>query len=174
MQFWCVFIIKGPLVLHYALVMWMLHFCQFFLSFFIGLCRISGANLWRSKIWRLSFFFTTFPPGMSTDPHPSHPDKLTQPPMGMAIRSRNHRFDARNNLCQWGNMCKNAPETVLQIRKIQVLSQNVLNLKLRHWKAQKMILSGRYMYGDPYGRAGDQCCIRESWHVWNLLTCKSM
>ena len=31
---------KGPLVLHYALVMWMLYFSHFFTSFFIGLCRI--------------------------------------------------------------------------------------------------------------------------------------
>ena len=38
------------------------------------------------------------------------------------IKIRNHRFDARNNLCQWLNTCKNAPETVLRIRKIQVLS----------------------------------------------------
>ena len=34
-----------------------------------------------------------------------------------------HRSNARNNLCQWLNTCKNAPETVLRIRKIQVLSQ---------------------------------------------------
>ena len=38
------------------------------------------------------------------------------------IKIRNHSFDARNNLCQWLNTCKNAPETVLRIRKIQVLS----------------------------------------------------
>ena len=33
-----------------------------------------------------------------------------------------HHFDARNNLCQWLNVCKNAPETLPRIRKIQVLS----------------------------------------------------
>ena len=38
------------------------------------------------------------------------------------IEIRDHRFDARNNLCQWLNRCKNVPETVLRIRKIQVLS----------------------------------------------------
>ena len=38
------------------------------------------------------------------------------------IKIRNHRFDARNNLCQWLNTCKNASETVLRIRKIQVLN----------------------------------------------------
>ena len=31
---------KGPLVLHYALVMSKLHFSHFFISFFIGLRRI--------------------------------------------------------------------------------------------------------------------------------------
>ena len=62
-----------------------------------------------------------------------------------------HRSNATNNLCQWLNTYKNAPETVMRIRKIQVLSQNGL---------QKMILFGRY--GDPYGRAGDQCRIGET------------
>ena len=38
------------------------------------------------------------------------------------IKIRNHRFDARNNLCQRLSTCKNAPETVQRIRKIQVLS----------------------------------------------------
>ena len=37
------------------------------------------------------------------------------------IKIRNHHFVARNNLCERLNMCKNAPETVLRIRKIQVL-----------------------------------------------------
>ena len=39
-----------------------------------------------------------------------------------SIKIRNHRFDARNNLRRWLNTCKNSPETVLRIRKIQVLS----------------------------------------------------
>ena len=91
------------------------------------------ANLWRSKIGRLSFFH--YPsPGISMNSTLPPPDKLTQPPMGMTldiiwsltwihtIKIRNHRFDARNNLCQWLNTSKNAPETVLWIRKIQVLS----------------------------------------------------
>ena len=56
--------------------------------------------------------------------------------------------------------CKNAPETVLPIRKIQFCDKNGLHLKLTHIKGQKMILSGRY--GDPYGRLGDWCRIRET------------
>ena len=66
-----------------------------------------------------------------------------------------YHFDARNNLChdQWLNRCKNAPETVLRIRKFKFWAKNGLNLKLGHRKAQKMILSGTY--GDLYGRLGD-------------------
>ena len=64
----------------------------------------------------------------------------------------------------------NAPETVLRIRKIQFFAKNGLHLKLTHIKAQKMILSGRY--GDPYGRPGDWCRIRESWHVCKFLHCQ--
>ena len=38
--------------------------------------------------------------------------------------------------------------------------ENGLNFKLKYRKAQKPILLGRF--GDLYGRAGDQCHIRES------------
>ena len=39
---------------------------------------------------------------------------------------------------------KNAPETILRIKKFKFWAKNGLNLKLRNRKAQKMILSGRY------------------------------
>ena len=64
-----------------------------------------------------------------------------------------HRSNATNNLCQWLNTYKNAPETILRIRKIQVLSQK--------W-ASKDDFIRQIIYGDPYGRAGDQCHIRET------------
>ena len=64
-----------------------------------------------------------------------------------------HHSNATNNLCQWLNMYKNAPETILRIRKIQVLSQK--------W-ASKDDFIRQIIYGDPYGRAGDQCHIRET------------
>ena len=64
-----------------------------------------------------------------------------------------HRSNATNNLCQWLNTYKNAPETILRIRKIQVLSQK--------W-ASKDDFIRQIIYGDPYGRAGDQCRIRET------------
>ena len=82
------------------------------------------ANLWRPKIGRLSFFH-----------YPSPHSKNWSSPQWEWLRTlydflhdvhtikiRNHRFNARNNLCQWLNTSKNAPETVLRIRKIQVLS----------------------------------------------------
>ena len=64
-----------------------------------------------------------------------------------------HRSNATNNLCQWLNTYKNAPETILRIRKIQVLSQK--------WASIDDFIR-QIIYGDPYGRAGDQCHIRET------------
>ena len=50
-----------------------------------------------------------------------------------------------------------------ECEKFKFWAKNGLDLKLRHRQAHKMILFGRY--GDPYGRAGYLCRIRESWHV---------
>ena len=76
-------------------------------------------------------FFTTPPPGIST----TGPPKNWPSPQWEWLRTlydvlhdvhtikiRNHHFDARNNLCPWQNTYKNAPETVLRIRKLNVLS----------------------------------------------------
>ena len=68
-------------------------------------------------------FFTTppSPPRWKIDPAPNRNDLghyMTT--YMMYILSK---FDARNNLCQWLNTSKNAPETVLRIRKIQVFSK---------------------------------------------------
>ena len=92
---------------------------------------VRDANLRRPKIGRLSFF--RYPPGISTTSPP--PPKNWPSPQWEWLRTLydilhdlhtikiwNHRFDARNNLCQWLNRCKYAPETVLRMRKIQVLS----------------------------------------------------
>ena len=134
------------------------------------------ANLRRSKIWRLSLFH--YPQKFSEACPP--PPPFTSPPstnmeitkyiiwsLTWGVYYQNSWssfwpgcFDARNNHCQWLNRCKNAPETVQRVRKFNFWAKNGLNLKLRHRKAQKMILSGRY--GDPYGRPGDSCHIRES------------
>ena len=77
------------------------------------------------------------------------------------IKIRNHRFDARNNLCQWLNTCKNAPETVLRIKKIHVLSykwaKSQTKSVLLFTKYSIFIVdinSGRFMYQS--GRAGDE------------------
>ena len=87
------------------------------------------------------------------------------------IKTRNHSFDARNNLCQWLNTCKNASETVMWIRKNQVLSYKWA--KSQAIKAQKSSKddfirdiwwpvrgSGRSV---PY--PGDARIIQEGWHV---------
>lgn len=43
--------------------------------------------------------------------------------------------------------------------KIQFWGKNGLNLKLRHRKALKIILSGKIMVTHTYRRPGDWCCI---------------
>ena len=48
-------------------------------------------------------------------------------------------------------------------KPIRILGEKGINSKVKHRKAQNAILSGRF--GDPYGRPGDCCRIRESWHV---------
>ena len=45
----------------------------------------------------------------------------------------------------------------------RILGEKGINSKVKHRKAQNAILSGRL--GDPYGRPGDCCRIRESWRV---------
>ena len=48
-----------------------------------------------------------------------------------------------------------------EFKKGQILrGKNGLNFKLKHRKAQKSILSVRFV--DTYGRAGDQCSIWET------------
>ena len=131
-------------------------------------CR--DANLWRPKIGRLSFFH-----------HPPAPQNFNNPParkIDLApngndldiiwcltwctyYQNSNHRFDARNNLCQWLNKCKNAPETVLRIKKIHVFSykwaKSQTKSVLLFTKYSIFIVdvnSGRFMYQS--GRAGDE------------------
>ena len=78
-----------------------------------------------------SLFFTTSPPpapnlnSMNPAP-PPHPRQISKWLRTLyevlhevhTLKICDHRFDARNNCCQW----LNAPETVQRIRKIQVLS----------------------------------------------------
>ena len=83
------------------------------------------ANLWRPQIGRLSFFH--YPPPPHPRNWPSFQWEWLRTLYDLehdvhTIKIWNHHFDDRNNLCQWLNTCKNAPETVLRIRKIQLLS----------------------------------------------------
>ena len=125
-----------------------------------------------------SLFFTTPTLQISTDP--PH-NKLTQPPMGMAqdfiwsltwiayYQNSRSSFWCRNNLCQWLNTCKNAPETVLRIRKIRVLRKQWATSQT---KAQKRtrddFIRGIWRPVRESGRSvpylGDSRIIRESWH----------
>ena len=54
----------------------------------------------------------------------------------------------------------------LNKKKIRILGEYGINFKLKHRKAHNSILSGRF--GDPYGRPGDCCRIRESLHVYTV------
>ena len=102
------------------------------------------ANLCRSKIWRLSFF--TNPPEFQRTPTPTN---WPSP--------------------QW-EWLKNAPETVLQIRKIEVLSLNWAKSRNKAQKSSKddfireiwwpVRETGR---SAPY--PGDSRIIWESWRV---------
>ena len=56
-------------------------------------------------------------------------------------------------------MFKNATESILWLKKkIWILEE--LKSKLKHWKAQNSILPRKF--GDPYGRPGDLCCIKNA------------
>ena len=48
-------------------------------------------------------------------------------------------------------------------RKLEFWKKNGIYSKQKHRKVLNSILSGRF--GDPYGKPGDFCRIRESWHV---------
>ena len=70
-----------------------------------------------------------------------------------------------NNLCQWWNTCKEAPETKLwKSKKIGILRKNGKNPKWNHWKAHNSVLSGRVgMYA-----------LKQSVKYWtHLLLCSS-
>ena len=98
---------------------------------------------------------------MSTTPTPpptTH--KLTQPPWLRILYEVSHEVHAIKM------HAKKVPETVQWVKKFTFWGGNRLNFKLKHRKAQKSILCGRF--GHLYGRAGGKCRIRESWHICSL------
>ena len=137
--------------------------CKLFLTGIKSCCPYyyrRDANPWRSKIWGLFFFYC--PPGISTDHAPRQIDPAANGnDLGHYMKSYMNYILSKFAIIvwipdrifvdQWLNTCKNAPETVLRKKKFKFWAKNGLNLKLRHRKAQKMILSRRY--GDPYGRS---------------------
>ena len=140
-------------------------------------CR--DANLWRSKIWDDSLFFTT-PNGFPNKFNKLTFNKLTQPPMGMTydiiwsltrttyyqnLQSSFWCLKQSLSATKYVQKCPRNRTANKKNSSFELKMGYIVNLKLRHRKAQKMSLSGRYGY--PYRRAGDRwCCIRESWHVW--------
>ena len=134
-----------------------------------SLLQRCNANLRRSKIWRLSLFTTPHPPNFSRPPPLS---TNWSRPRSEWVRTlyevlhdvtyyQNSRssFWCQNNLCQ----CISAYcpwNRTTNKKKSKFGGGNGLNLKLKHRKAQKMVLSGRF--GNPYGIVGDRCHIPET------------
>ena len=90
------------------------------------------ANFWGSKMWRLSVFY----------PPPSLPLLLWKVRtlyqvlhQLYTIKMQYHRFDARNNLCQWLNRCKKMQKPYYDKEKCKFLVKNGLHVKLRHRKS---------------------------------------
>ena len=99
---------------------------------------------------------------MSTAPTPPTPThKLTKPQWLRILYEVLHEVHAIKIRAK-----KKVPETVLWVKSSNFEGKNGLNFKLKHRKAQKSLLCGRF--GDPYGRAEGQCCIRESCHICSL------
>ena len=123
-----------------------------------------------------ALFFSLPPPGISTDP----PRQIDPTPNGndLGHYMKSYRKDILSKFAiivlmpeiifvsKWIR-AKMPHKTYCECEKFTFWAKNGRNLKLRHRKAQKMILSGRY--GDPYGKEGDRCRIWESWHVWCYL-----
>ena len=96
---------------------------------------------------------------MSTNPTPTPPHKLTQL-SGKWFRTlyellhEVHTIKICIHHCNDEiafvlNTCENAPE-----------KKSGLKSKVKHRNTHQSIYSGRF--GDPYGRAGDGCCIQET------------
>ena len=85
-----------------------------------AICICRDASLWKSKMWRLSFF--ALPPTPSNisdqpspDPDPDPPDKreLLRTLYEVLHEVQTITIHFHDNLCQWWNRCKNGPETEL-------------------------------------------------------------
>ena len=129
-----------------------------------------------------SLFFTTLPPRKFNEPPLPNPNKYGND-IGHYMKSYlkicDHRFDARNNLFQWLNRCKKALETVLRIRKFQVLSLKWAESQTRAQKSSKDDFIGEIWWpvqetGKLVSYLGNSWIIRESWHVCNFSSFYAM
>ena len=79
-------------------------------------CR--DANLWRFTIWRSTHFFSLPPPNPQREWLRTLHDVMHEV---HTIKIHDHQFAAGIIFVVWLNKCKNAPETVLWVRKIHIL-----------------------------------------------------
>ena len=122
-------------------------------------------NLWRSKIWRLSLLY---PPPPPTPEYQLTPPQTNWPsPQIMTWEWIRTLYQVLHELHSMKiyydkiifsvtKYLQKCPETIP--RKNSNFGK--LNFKLKHRKAQKLILSGRF--GDLYGRAGEWCHIQKT------------
>ena len=110
-------------------------------------------------------------------PLPHSPDKHNWPiPQIIAwvwqymtsyMKYRPSKFSWQNkNIFVSGKVHAKFPKTVLWIKEI--FEKNGSNSKTKHRKAQKPILSGRFV--DLDRKLGDGYCIWKSWHIFKLKT----
>jgi len=110
---------------------------------------------------RDSLFCTTPPsPNVNNPNTPTH-----HPQIDPATMASDIIWGLTWSTC-YQNACKKSTRNRTMIKKVHILRGNRLNFKLKHRKAQKSILCGRF--GHLYGRAGGKCRIRESWHICSL------
>ena len=131
-------------------------------------CRDAHLGPGDLKIWRLPILHFTLPtpPNVNSPTRPpirpAH--KLTQPLWLRTLYEGLTHYMRSLVMTKWSlpvNTCKNVPKTEQWIKKVRILRKKMgFKFQTEAQKWQKSILSCRF--GDPYGKAGDQCRIRES------------
>ena len=112
------------------------------------------ANLWKSKIWRLSLWH------------------LLYEVLHEVQTITNRSYDCNGKIIfVIDEICAKMPQKLnYESEKIQILGENGITSKLKHRKAHNWILSGRF--GDLYRRPWDWWLIRDSWYAC-MTTCST-
>ena len=140
------------------------------------------ANLWRSKIWRLSILhYALHPPPTPKCQQHQHPHSPPPVPTNClrtlydvlhdvhGIKMRFHRCNDEQIF-----VCKNVPETVQWIKKVRILWKKWTKFQTKAQKCSKVhfireIWCSNREIGRFDEKLGDSRENRESWQVWNLL-----